>query len=263
MINYNLHTHTFRCKHATGDAVDFAKKAVAGGLTILGISDHTPLPDGRWSEIRMSMDQLDSYDAAVEEARAQYPELTILKGMECEWAPEFKNFYQDELLGKRGYDYLIGAGHYFKYLGTWFSSFTSLHLPKALNVYAKQLESMMATGLFNFIAHPDLFGCTFEKWDKNLQAASLDIINASLATNTPLEINANGYRRQDFSPGPSRKQPYPWEPFWEFAGSHNIKAIVGSDAHHPSELLTKLDLCETLAKKVGVKLLNPRDIIIF
>ena len=263
MIDYNLHTHTFRCKHATGDASDYAQKAVDGGMKILGISDHTPLPDGRWSDIRMSMDQLDSYDQAVNDANEKFPQLTLLKGMECEWVPEFRNFYEDELLGKRGFDYLIGAGHYCQLQDSWYSSFTSLGRPHALKIYAKQLISMMESGLFNFIAHPDLFGCTFEKWDAELEAVSLDIVTASLATNIPLEINANGFRRFDFAPGPSRKQPYPWEAFWEFAGSHKVKAIIGSDAHNPNELFTKLDLCENLASKVGVTLVKPHDIINF
>ena len=41
----DYHTHTFRCKHAQGDVEDYAKYAVEYGIDVLGVSDHTALPD--------------------------------------------------------------------------------------------------------------------------------------------------------------------------------------------------------------------------
>ena len=61
----NYHSHTFRCKHATGDAVDYVSVAMNGGAKVYGISDHAPIPDGRFPEVRMSLDELDSYEKAV------------------------------------------------------------------------------------------------------------------------------------------------------------------------------------------------------
>ena len=36
MLQRNYHTHTYRCKHATGDVIDYAKAAIeaAGGEAI-------------------------------------------------------------------------------------------------------------------------------------------------------------------------------------------------------------------------------------
>ena len=62
----NFHTHTWRCDHASGDCLAYAKEAVAAGMRVLGFSDHTPLPDGTWDDMRMSMDQIAGYEAAVE-----------------------------------------------------------------------------------------------------------------------------------------------------------------------------------------------------
>src|SRR5690554_6113258 len=108
-VNYlkNYHTHTFRCNHAEGDVVDYAKKAVEKGFSLLGMADHTPLPDDRWLSMRMAYAELPDYVQAIEHAREQYPELTILKGMECEWTKEYHNFFAEELLGKYEFDYLI------------------------------------------------------------------------------------------------------------------------------------------------------------
>ena len=66
MLQRNYHTHTYRCQHATGDVIDYAKAAIDGGLTTLGMSDHAALPDNRWNNVRMSMPELDDYEEAIE-----------------------------------------------------------------------------------------------------------------------------------------------------------------------------------------------------
>ena len=42
MAKVNYHTHTYRCQHGKGDVEDYIQYALANGLTILGLSDHTP-----------------------------------------------------------------------------------------------------------------------------------------------------------------------------------------------------------------------------
>ncbi|MGA0127573.1 MAG: PHP domain-containing protein, partial [bacterium] len=153
MLQRNYHTHTYRCQHATGDVIDYAKAAIEAGLTTLGMSDHAALPDNRWNNVRMSMPELDDYEEAIELARKECPDLTILKGMECEYVEEFHSYLEDELLGVRGFDYLIGAGHYTPFEGGWLNSFEELNKAPHLRGYSSFLGKIMSTGLFAFIAH--------------------------------------------------------------------------------------------------------------
>ena len=88
----NFHTHTFRCGHASGDAIDYARIAVAGGCETLGFSDHTPLPDGRWSDFRMKRGDLNDYVAAVSKAAEAFPHLRVLLGMEMRMASGIQKF---------------------------------------------------------------------------------------------------------------------------------------------------------------------------
>jgi histidinol phosphatase-like PHP family hydrolase len=53
------------------------------------------------------MPELDDYEEAIEFARKECSELAILKGMECEYVEEFHSYLQDDLLGERGFNYLI------------------------------------------------------------------------------------------------------------------------------------------------------------
>ena len=40
----NYHTHTWRCRHASGTERDYIENAIDHGIRILGFSDHTPYP---------------------------------------------------------------------------------------------------------------------------------------------------------------------------------------------------------------------------
>ncbi|MBA3685272.1 MAG: histidinol-phosphatase [Planctomycetes bacterium] len=235
------HTHTHRCKHASGDAPDYARVAAAGGCRVLGISDHTPLPDGRWPGVRMTMDGFPGYLAAIAQARAEQPALTVLAAVECEWVPEFASFYRDELLGRNGLDYLIGAGHYTVIDGVWRGSFEHLVTPAALRTYATMMEEAMVSGLFAFIAHPDLIGCCNEVWTADTAACARDLCAASLATGVPLELNGYGIRKEWIDTPDGRRPQYPWIPFWEIAGAMGVQVVLNSDAHRPEDTLAGYD----------------------
>ncbi|MBA2479951.1 MAG: histidinol-phosphatase [Planctomycetes bacterium] len=237
----NYHTHTYRCGHATGDAPEYARIAAAGGCRILGFSDHTPLPDGRWPDWRMRLGQLDEYEAAVARARAEQPDLTVLLGMECEYAPEFRAFYEDELFGRRGYDYLIGACHLTELDGAWIGSFDRTCTPQALAAYAATCTKTMEAGLFSFIAHPDLFGCCNPVWTADTAACARDICAASVSTGVPLEINGLGFRKTWLDTPEGLRPPYPWTPFWQVAAEHGVRVVLNSDAHHPQDVLASYD----------------------
>ncbi len=103
-IKTNYHTHNYRCGHATGSTDDYCQAGIKAGLEVLGISDHVPFPDNRWHEmdnkgkrlqIRMLFSELDSYSNEVESAKQKYQnQLKVLKSFECEYLPEFANFYK-------------------------------------------------------------------------------------------------------------------------------------------------------------------------
>lgn len=59
-MNYNYHTHTFRCRHATGTPKDYIKYAIDGGIEYMGFSDHVPFvfPDGFQSHYRIPFNEV-------------------------------------------------------------------------------------------------------------------------------------------------------------------------------------------------------------
>lgn len=243
----NYHTHTQLCKHASGTAVDYAREAARQGAKILGISDHTPLPDKRWPWVRMTMEELPLYEGQIEAAREAERELTILKGAECEWDTAYRSFYTEELLGRRNFDYLIGALHWFPHRGDWLS-LGETETPAHLVSYARHLIKTIESGIFAFIAHPDGFGAGYKKWDKEIAACTRDILEAAAEAKVPLEINGYGFRKKG--------RPYPVEGFWETAASWPISAICNSDAHNPRDVLASIDDARALGEQYGLEVLD-------
>jgi len=237
--------------------MDYALQAKKEKSSVLGMSDHTPLPDGRWPHMRMALSELEEYIAEIEEAAEALPELKILKGVECEWAPEYISFYQEELIGKHSFDYLIGAVHWFPHHGEWLY-IGDADTPQRLVSYARHMAKTIESGLFTFIAHPDGFGLGYNQWDENARACSLDIIASAEACALPLEINGYGLRKKKVtSPAGALRRPYPLDEFWQLASGTKIQAVCNSDAHKPSDLFSSVDQARALAEEFSVPVIDP------
>ena len=251
-IDKNYHTHTWRCKHASQDVSAYCQAAVNCGLTVLGISDHTALPDNRWPNIRMDIDELPLYCEAIDQAVKDFPQLKVLKSAECEYATEYDSFFRDKLLSELEFDYLVGAAHFFPMDGDWRSSYGGADSLKSLRAYSKYFIQSMESGLFAFMAHPDLFGNSYLTWDDNTIAASHDIFTAAAELKVPLEINGYGLRKPKIDTPEGVRCMYPWLPFWEMASDYDILYIVNSDAHHPDDVNANLEEANSIGQQNGL-----------
>lgn len=252
----NLHTHTARCHHAQGMPMDYAAKAAEKGFSILGFSDHAPLPDGNLAASRMALCDLDSYLQDIRQAQAAFPGLKILCGAECDYMPQYEDYYRRVLLGEKGMDYLIGSIHLYPYRGRLQGFPWGMEQDReALISYAECYTAMLESGLFLFGAHPDAFGAGFPEWDSACAECAETICRAAARTGMPLEINTSGWFKQ--TQYPDRPRPYPLEPFWEIAARHGVKALVNADAHAPYLVDGYLERGYALAKEYGIALVYP------
>ncbi len=247
----NYHTHTYLCKHAEGRAKDYADYAVEKGLKVLGFSDHNPFPDDRWNDVRMDYIDLDSYGRDVD-ALKKRKDIIILKGMECDWVKDYTNFYKEELLGQRNYDYLAGGMHWFLVKGEWVFCYEE-RAKGNLKYYTKHIIEMIESEIFDFICHPDLFSRFTERWTEETDFYSREILAAAESFKIPIEINGYGFRKpkMDFADG--RRFAYPHPRFWEIAAEYDIKVICNSDAHRPCDVDASLDVTSEIADNNSLK----------
>ena len=88
MKKVNYHTHTRLCRHAGGAAEDYAAAALQNSLDVLGFSDHTPFPDGRFG-LRMQYDELEPYIRDLNRLKTEYQgRVSICSGLEIEYCPD-------------------------------------------------------------------------------------------------------------------------------------------------------------------------------
>ncbi len=228
-MKYNYHTHTARCFHAKGSDEEYVLSAIEAGFDEIGFADHTAWNyKGFVSHMRMHENELKEYCDSVKNLREKYKDkISIKLGLECEYFPQYLSWLKDEI-EKQEIDYLI-LGHHFcgdEQTGSYNGAITT---PEEIYVYRDDVLKAMETGLFSYVAHPDLFMRAYAEFDVHCEKVSRDIIAKSIETDTPLEFNLLGLKHNidDGKPG------YPHPKFWEIAAEMKPKTVVGIDAHYP------------------------------
>ena len=242
LVNY--HTHTWRCMHAQGTEEEYGRRAIGAGFSVLGFSDHSPWPytSGFVSEMRMRWDQFQGYLDTLLALREKYAaQIIILVGLECEAFPAWFGWLRD--LKARSLDFVLMGNHYdgtdegdhalFSDAGGFY--FGHCTRPEHVRRYTERIIAGMETGIYDYVAHPDLFCHVYERFDADCAAASRDICQAAVALGIPLEYNLLGVQYHTRIEERD-KLGYPCPEFWEIAARYPIKAIIGFDAHAPEHL---------------------------
>lgn len=259
----NYHTHTELCRHANGKPIDYALQAKKDGCTELGMSDHCPYPENfgdTWHGIRMSVEEIPLYKQQIQEAR-EAVDFPVYMGFECEWNKCFKNWYQDELKGTYGADYLVLGPH-------WVSSGDNtyhMYIPDVtdhalISRYVDQTIQGMESGIFKFLAHPDLFMKGYKEWDAESKAWSKALIDAAADLNMPIEINGLGMSREPNETSKGIRFQYPYLEFWQMASETDVKIICNSDAHDPEDVIKNARKARNFAKDLNLYPLNSLDL---
>ncbi len=244
----NLHSHTYRCHHAEGDVLDYAKEADRCGVKLLGISDHTPFPEKRDEGIRMELAEMPGYIAAIEQAAKAYPAMRIRKGLECDYTPGYVDFYRD-LQQEYGLDYLIGSVHFYEQNGQMMSVFETPMDHRGMRLYTEQMLANIDEDLFAFIAHPDVFCTQLETWDDYVEDCVHEMCRLAEQKKRVLEINVNGLHKMG--------EPYPDERFWRIVGQYEIETLISSDAHKVERLCAKKEVGYAIQQKYQLRAWTP------
>lgn len=222
-MTYNYHTHTARCGHASGTEEEYILRAIEGGITHMGFSDHVPFlfPDGKESYYRIPMAQAQDYFDTLNTLRGKYKDQIQLSiGFEMEYYPTFFKDMLDTALSL-GAEYLILGQHFSgdeRPKGFYVSNQTDD--PALLREYVSNVLAGMETGLFSYVAHPDIFHFT---GDESLYEEEMrKICVTAWEKNIPLEINLLGFRAG---------RHYPQERFWKLAGEEQSPVTFGFDSH--------------------------------
>lgn len=256
----NYHTHTSRCHHAEGTDEAYVESAIRGGYDILGFSDHAPWPytSGFVSHTRMLPADLAEYVSHLQGLKEKYSDQIELRiGLESEYYPDMISWLS-EIREKYQLDYLLFGNHHYpdEERGSYFGMCTTDE--HQLHLYEKSIIEGMQTGLYAYVAHPDLFMGSYPKFDKHCEEVSRNICREANRLHLPIEYNLGCAAYCEMT----GESLFPHPAFWEIAKEEGCTAIIGVDAHLPNALETSKyydGAVETL-KTLGIRRLEKLDL---
>jgi len=244
----DYHMHTPLCRHAVGEPVDYARRAVEIGLTEIGFSDHSPMRQDDFDNWRMRADQLDEYVAKVRLAREQFPQLTIRLALEVDYLPGHEEWIRD-LAARHPWDYFIGSVHYIS--ESWdidnpakLSEWKKRDPFEVWQAYFERLALAAGSGLFEIIGHADLpkkFGI---RPAQDCTPLYRHFLAAAARTGCAIELNTAGLRKDC-------REIYPSRQLLQLAFESHVPITFGSDAHAPDEVGMDFTAAIELARSVG------------
>lgn len=227
-MDYNFHTHTFRCHHASGTEKEYIKNAIDAGMTHFGFADHAPFrfPDGFESWYRVPVEETEDYFETLQALRQKcQKKINISIGFEMEYYPaHFEQMLKNVL--DAGCEYLI-LGQHFIYNehpdGVYI--FEEFDNEDYLKEYVSCVLAGMKTGVFSYLAHPDLPNYTGDMTVYEQEMRKICVAARELSM--PLEINFLGIRQN---------RCYPNTLFWKIAGQEQAPVTFGTDSHSPNSI---------------------------
>ena len=230
----NYHTHTARCMHAKDSDEDYVISAIKGGIQELGFSDHSPwdYASDYVSSIRMKLSEFDEYYESVSYLKEKYKDQISIKiGLECEYFPKYMSWLTSFIKEKK-IDYIILGMHFDKTDedGVYYAKVGNDN--NHVDQYIEHCKEGIKTGLFSYVAHPDLFMRARDNFDERVAIKSRELCEFCKEYNMPVEYNLEGILVNVTK----NINGYPDPDFWEIACEVGNEVIIGYDAHAANSL---------------------------
>jgi histidinol-phosphatase (PHP family) len=246
----DYHMHTPLCRHAAGEPVEYAKQAVAIGLTEIGFSDHSPMRRDNFDNWRMNFSQLDEYVAKVRLAQREFPQLTIRLALEVDYLPGHEDWVR-ELAARHPWDYFIGSVHYVS--DSWaiddpqkLSEWKHRDSFEVWSAYFERLTMAAESKLFEIIGHADLPKKFGHRPTRDCTPLYEKFLAAAKKSGCAVELNTAGLRKDC-------REIYPSRQILKLAFQNGVPITFGSDAHDPAEVGMNFAEAVQLAHSVGYR----------
>lgn len=235
---------------------EYVKKAIDGGIKYMGFSEHAPFafPDGFESWYRLQTKDIETYFAEADRLRDKYKDdIDIKIGFELEYYPEFFDSMLENVK-KIGAEYLILGQHFIKQSDETHDGIhvvAKLTEEEEIKEYAEDVVKGIESGVFSYVAHPDIFNFAGDINIYNNEMVKICI--ASKEKNVPLEINFYGIRD---------KRRYPDNRFLELAGKIKCPMTFGFDSHDVESAFDgeSLKKAEMFVKEFGLNYIGKPEI---
>ena len=262
---YDYHVHPDYSIDAEGSVEDFCEAALQRGLQEIAFTTHLDTDmttDDCHVVVRgkrvdtLSGEWLENYEATIRAAHDTYKEkgLQVLLGVEVDYIDDLESLLPEQFYSA-DFDIVLGSTHLINHSAISAGdraedTFKRYSLEELGEVYYTRLLRAIETGLFDIMAHLDLyrrFGEVFygegirDIWKPYLK----DLADGMKRHNVGFEVNTSPLRAGHDDPMPEENIIRALKR----AGVSNV--TTGSDAHRPSDVGAGIVEVTHLLKKVG------------
>lgn len=264
MQTFTIHTHS-TYSDGKSTPIEMINEAIRQKLSMIGFSEHGPLPFENNFSIREACDYVEEVKGY---ARTFADEIKIKCGLETDYIPTVTEAFATTKQ-KYGLDYVIGGVHLIGHSANpdeiWFidgpryeiydaglQKFFGCDIRRAVRAFYQQTNEMLENEQFDVIAHFDKikmhnrsrYFTEDEQWYREL---ALETLNLIAEKGVIMEINTRGiYKKRCPDLYPS-----PW--LIKEARKKNIPVMISSDAHHFSELTLEFGTAAQALLEAGYK----------
>lgn len=239
MLPYTYHIHTSFSCDCDSSMEEMCQTALKAGVAEIGFSDHFDLhagdpcrgylrPDAWWQAFRHCREVFEPQG------------LTLKAGVEV-GEPHIFRAEVDDLLERYEWDFVLGSLHWVGADTIFDRDFFHRHPPQEVyRLYFEEIATMCQVGQFDILAHLDVvkrigyeaYGCyDVREWEAYVRPVLEYCADRGIA----LEVNTATLRRSVKETTPTRSVLC-W--YREMGGQY---MTIGSDAHHPRDVVAGLD----------------------
>lgn len=246
---YNFHMHS-NFSDGACEPEEYVKSALELGFKAIGFSEHSVLPFSNTFALQSGRE--DEYVNEISRLKAVYAgKISLYTSMEVDYIPGLSTGFK-ALKDKTGLDYIIGSVHLVKgppeAENLWFIDGPKVEtyddgirdvfggdIKKAVTAYWHQVFDMIEEEEFDVVGHLDKIkmhnkGRWFDEksdWYTSLTDHAIELI---ARRDLLVEVNTRGiYKKRS-------AELFPGTDILKKLHSKDVRIVLSSDAHHPSEI---------------------------
>lgn len=253
-MKFDLHTHHDRCGHAEGVIRNYIEAAIAEGLQVIGISDHSPYfaeeEEQPWPGIAMSKSDFARYIAEVLALKEEYRDkIEVLLGVESDFFPEHADVYR-HIYEQYPFDYIIGSVHRSDGVSIFnkkrWEGLTKAEKIRQKEHYYDLIRQSAESGMFQILGHIDAMKGYYPEFSGIQTEAVENTLRIIGENGLAIEINTSGKTKHCGG-------WYPSDEILERALFNGVSVTFGSDAHIPSRVGDEFEQVKQRLKEIGFK----------
>lgn len=267
------HIHNKICNHSSNEVQEIVDYALKHDFKAIYFCEHCPLPGTQSSHYkysRVKYSQLFAYKKEISDLSKKHKQkIKLYLGYETECSQE-NRYYFEKLARDPICEFMICGNHFYNnvlkeepLIYTCYDTKTKDQLKQ----YWINLEAALESRTYSWIAHPEIFLNSYQKWDNTVDELCKKIIASAIKYDIPLGFNIN-YTQ------PKSVWHYPVEKFWKMVANSPVKVIIENDSHDISTiqqewvkqnyaLAYKWGLEKNIIKKPQVKFFDKKPQVIF